>query len=72
MGNGQKRSLRETYAGLENPPTERWVREDLNVLRDLRLVENNGRGRFARWWLAAATSLSKEVEGSPGKSKEVE
>jgi hypothetical protein len=36
--------FQDIYTQLENPPTDRTVRQDLQLLRELGLVQGSGRG----------------------------
>ena len=51
LGDGQRRSFREVFNAVSNPPAERTLRDDMKLLRDLALIECSGRGPHARWRL---------------------
>jgi ATP-dependent DNA helicase RecG len=51
ISDGKQRRFQEIYAQLEDPPTDRAVRQDLHWLRQLGLVTGTGRGAGARWQL---------------------
>jgi ATP-dependent DNA helicase RecG len=60
LRDGQKWQFQDIYARLENPPTDRTVRQDLNLLRDWGLVGSGGHGAGARWWLIQGTLEESE------------
>jgi ATP-dependent DNA helicase RecG len=64
LSDGKERRFQEIYAQLEDPPTDRTVRQDLNLLRQVGLVEGSGRGAGARWRLVApeTTGIRKNKE----------
>ncbi len=51
---GNERRFQEIYAQIDNPPSDRTVRQDLNLLRQWGLVESSGHGAGARWRLSAS------------------
>ena len=51
LGDGRKWRFQDLYAQIENPPSDRTIRQDLILLRELGLVAGDGRGAGARWWL---------------------
>jgi ATP-dependent DNA helicase RecG len=51
LSNGKQWRLQDIYIQLTNPPTDRTVRQDLHLLRELGLVNGSGRGAGARWQL---------------------
>ena len=58
LSDGKEHRFQEIYAQLENPPTDRTVRQDLNLLRQVGLVEGSGRGAGA----AGVSSLLGQQE----------
>ena len=46
-----KMALREIRAFLENPPADRTIRDDLAQLKNLGLIDSEGMGRGARWFI---------------------
>ncbi len=51
LSDRQKWRVKHILAGLEKSPAKRTVQDDLGLLRKLGLVETEGRGAGARWWL---------------------
>ncbi len=51
LADGAKRRFREIYEALGETPPKRTVQVELRMLRDLRLVNFEGHGGSARWWL---------------------
>ena len=51
LSHGQQRSFKDVYEALQEPPSDRWVRKEMMMLRDLGLIANSGRGQHSRWWL---------------------
>lgn len=47
--------LREIRSGMDNPPADRTLQEDLAHLKRLGLIESCGRGRGATYWLRRAS-----------------
>jgi len=52
VSDGKQWRLQDIYAQLENPPTDRTIRQDLHWLRKFGLVSGSGHGAGARWQLA--------------------
>jgi ATP-dependent DNA helicase RecG len=61
LGDGRKWRFQDLYARIENPPSDRTIRQDLILLRELGLVAGEGRGAGARWWLT--TDQGERGEG---------
>jgi ATP-dependent DNA helicase RecG len=51
LSDGKRHRFNDVYARLNSPVSDRWVREDMSLLRKLRLIDCAGRGPHARWWL---------------------
>jgi len=51
LSGGAKWRFRDILARLSSPPAERTLRDALQLLRRLGLVESGGRSVAARWWL---------------------
>jgi ATP-dependent DNA helicase RecG len=51
VSDGKEWRFQDIYSRLANPPTDRTVRQDLYLLRQLGLVSGSGRGAGARWQL---------------------
>ncbi len=60
LSDGRERRFQEIYVQIDNPPSDRTVRQDLNLLRQWGLVNSSGHGGSARWWLASENIESKE------------
>jgi ATP-dependent DNA helicase RecG len=51
LADGNRRRFREIYEALPDAPPKRTVQAELRMLRDLKLVDFQGHGGSARWWL---------------------
>jgi ATP-dependent DNA helicase RecG len=51
VSDGKEWRFQDIYSQLVNPPTDRTVRQDLYLLRQLGLVDGSGLGAGARWQL---------------------
>jgi ATP-dependent DNA helicase RecG len=51
ISNGQRWRFRDILARLSTPPASRTLRDDLQMLKKLGLVDSGGRSVAARWWL---------------------
>jgi ATP-dependent DNA helicase RecG len=60
LSDGKEWRFQEIYAQIDNPPSDRTVRQDLNLLRQWGLVEGAGHGGSARWRLVSENIKSKE------------
>jgi ATP-dependent DNA helicase RecG len=60
LSDGKEWRLQEIYAQLQNPPTDRTVRQDLTLLRQAGLVGGSGRGAGARWWLVTPGTAGRQ------------
>jgi ATP-dependent DNA helicase RecG len=58
LSGGAKWRFRDILHRLSDPPADRTLRDDLQLLRSLGLVDSGGRSVAARWWL-------KESPGEP-------
>jgi ATP-dependent DNA helicase RecG len=54
LAGGGRLTFAQVRGGIENPPSDRSVRNDLAHLRQLGLTKLEGRGRGARWFLVEA------------------
>jgi hypothetical protein len=51
LADGKKRRFREIYEQLLDSPPRRTVQAEVGMLRELKLVDFEGHGGSARWWL---------------------
>ena len=51
LSDGQRWRFREILARLAEPPASRTLRDDLQMLKKVGLVDSGGRSTAARWWL---------------------
>jgi ATP-dependent DNA helicase RecG len=51
LADGKKRRFREIYEQLLDSPPKRTVQAEVGMLRELKLVDFEGHGGSARWWL---------------------
>ncbi len=51
LGDGQRWRFQDVLARLSAPPAPRTLRDDLQMLKKLALVNSGGRSVAARWWL---------------------
>ena len=64
LRDGKKKRFSEILTAFDVPPAERTLRDDLNLLRKLGLVEGTGKGPGARWWLRLGTTPSDKEENA--------
>jgi len=62
LSDGKQRRFQEIYAQIDNPPSDRTVRQDLNLLRQWGLVDGAGHGGSARWQLVASENIESKEE----------
>ena len=53
LGDGRRWKFGDVYRILDDPPSDRAIRAELELLRTYGLVESGGRGISARWWLSS-------------------
>jgi ATP-dependent DNA helicase RecG len=56
LGNGERWRFQDLLARLSAPPAARTLRDDLQMLKKLGLVNSGGRSVAARWWLVTPGS----------------
>lgn len=44
-------SLRDVIRQLNNPPTERTIREDMTILKKLGVIDSHGLSRATTWFV---------------------
>jgi hypothetical protein len=49
QGKNKSLSFHDIIKQLDNPPSERMVRKDLNLLKELGFIQLEGYGRSAKW-----------------------
>lgn len=60
LGEGGQWMLKDILARLQPAPAKRTLRDDLVMLRSLKLVESTGRGVGARWSLCCAVAPARD------------
>jgi ATP-dependent DNA helicase RecG len=58
LGNGDRWRFQDILTRLSAPPASRTLRDDLQMLKKLGLVDSGGRSVAARWWLKSPGSES--------------
>jgi ATP-dependent DNA helicase RecG len=56
LRDGRKYAIRDIQSSLTPQPAAQTLRDDLNFLRKLKLVDHSGHGRGSFWWLVATNS----------------
>ncbi|HET6387491.1 MAG TPA: ATP-binding protein [Armatimonadota bacterium] len=55
LSGGAEWTLAELSRAMPNPPSERTMRRELQLLSGVGLVGSRGRGKYLRWWLNRST-----------------
>ena len=58
LSNGERWRFQDILTRLSAPPAARTLRDDLQMLKKLGLVDSGGRSVAARWWLKSPSSES--------------
>jgi hypothetical protein len=60
LSNGERWRFRDLVARMVEPPAPRTLRDDLQMLKKLGLVDSGGRSASARWWLKSQAEKGGE------------